>query len=113
MKCKTFFATLMGFALLFASGCKTDVEPASSKGKEDAKTPVPVLISYDSRELTCCIDEGVAVSGSTVMSGTELTIIPAEGEPVLFLTVPNNAKTAGGNLRFLQQKRGEDNEKEN
>ena len=86
MKCKTFFATLMGFALLFASGCKTDVEPASSKGKEDAKTPVPVLISYDSRELTCCIDEGVAVSGSTVMSGTELTIIPAEGEPVLFLT---------------------------
>ncbi|MBP3416546.1 MAG: hypothetical protein J6K76_04160 [Spirochaetaceae bacterium] len=81
-----FFATLMGFVLLFAGGCKTDVEPASSKGKEDAKTPVPVLISYDSRELTCCIDEGVAVPGSTVMSGTELTIIPAEGEPVLFLT---------------------------
>lgn len=73
--------------LLLFFGCKADVEPTVCiEGKGGSESPVPVSLTYDPAELTVNIGGGVAAPGSTVMSGTQLTVIPAEGDPVVFLT---------------------------
>lgn len=70
-----------GIMYIRGGGCKQGAGPAPA-----VKPSVPVTITYDKETLTVTTKDGTVTPGTTVQSGTQIVVTPADGNPVLFLT---------------------------